>query len=124
MLPRGCDAVVPVEQVQRNGAIARSGASRCCLQNVHRRGSDCSQGALLLAAGTRLSAPEVAIAAGAGMARLRSAPNHDRRDSTGNELIEPGEVIDPPGAPLECLRHHRRAAAAWIRARRRRSRAR
>jgi len=97
MLPRGCDAVVPVEQVQRNGAIAEIGRKPVQpWQNVHRRGSDCPQGALLLATGTRLSAPEVAIAAGAGMARLRvSAQPMIVVISTGNELIEPGEVIEP-----------------------------
>src|SRR5690242_3310818 len=71
-LPQGCDAVVPVEQIQRNGDIVEIGRKPPQpWQNVHRRGSDCRQGALLLAAGTRLSAPEVAIAAGAGMARVR-----------------------------------------------------
>jgi molybdopterin molybdotransferase len=65
-------------------------------QNVHRRGSDCRQGALLLSAGTRLSPPEVAIAAGAGMARLRvSAQPMIVVISTGNELVEPGELIEP-----------------------------
>src|SRR6185503_3821608 len=97
MLPQGCDAVVPVEQVQRTGEIAEIGRKPVLpWQNVHRRGSDCRQGALLLAAGTRLSAPEVAIAAGAGMARVRvSAQPMIVVISTGNELIEPGEVIEP-----------------------------
>jgi molybdopterin molybdotransferase len=97
MLPRGCDAVVPVEQIQRNGEFAEIGRKPVQpWQNVHRRGSDCRQGALLLAAGTRLAAPEVAIAAGAGMARLRvSAQPMIVVISTGNELVEPGEVIEP-----------------------------
>ena len=97
MLPRGCDAVVPVEQVQRNGAFAEIGRKAVQpWQNVHRRGSDCPQGSLLLAAGTRLTAPEVAIAAGAGMARLRvSAQPMIVVISTGNELVEPGEIIEP-----------------------------
>ena len=97
MLPVGCDAVVPVEQLQRNGDIVEIGRKPVQpWQNVHRRGSDCQQGALLLSAGTRLSAPEVAIAAGAGMARLRvSAQPMIVVISTGNELIEPGEVIEP-----------------------------
>ena len=97
MLPRGCDVVVPVEQVQRNGDVVEFG--RKPLQawaNVHRRGSDCRQGSLLLQAGTRLSAPEVAIAAGAGMARVRvSAQPMIVVISTGNELVEPGENIEP-----------------------------
>jgi molybdopterin molybdotransferase len=97
MLPRGCDAVVPVEQVQRNGEFAEIGRKPLQpWQNVHRRGSDCRQGTLLLAAGTRLSAPEVAVAAGAGMARLRvSSQPMIVVISTGNELVEPGELIEP-----------------------------
>lgn len=96
MLPRGCDAVVPIEQVQRDGQTFCVRKPVQPWQNVHRRGSDCRQGALLLAAGTRLSPPEVAIAAGAGMARLRvSAQPMIVVISTGNELIEPGEVIEP-----------------------------
>lgn len=97
MLPQGCDAVVPVEQIQRNGDIAEIGRKPLQpWQNVHRRGSDCRQGALLLSAGTRLSAPEVAVAAGAGMARLRvSAQPMIVVISTGNELVEPGELIEP-----------------------------
>src|SRR3954468_20957775 len=56
ILPRGCDAVVPVEQVRRVGDFAEIGRKPpATWQNVHRRGSDCPQGSLLLAAGTRLS---------------------------------------------------------------------
>ena len=87
---------------------------------------DSRQGALLLAAGTRLSAPEVAIAAGAGMARVRvSAQPMIVVISTGNELVEPGEPI----LPHQIRRSNvyaitASAAAAWLHARRRRSRAR
>jgi molybdopterin molybdotransferase len=97
MLPPGCDAVVPVEQVQRAGEYAEIGRKGVQpWQNVHRRGSDCRQGTLLLSAGTRLSAPEIAIAAGAGMARLRvSAQPMIVVISTGNEIVEPGETIEP-----------------------------
>ena len=97
MLPNGCDAVVPVEQLTREGAFVELAKKPVrAWQNVHRRGSDCRQGALLLSAGTKLSAPEVAIAAGAGMARVRvSAQPMIVVVSTGNELIEPGEVIEP-----------------------------
>jgi molybdopterin molybdotransferase len=97
MLPGGCDAVVPVELIRRAGEYAEIGRKPVQpWQNVHRRGTDCRQGTLLLAAGTRVSAPEVAIAAGAGMARLRvSAQPMIVVISTGNELVEPGEAIEP-----------------------------
>jgi molybdopterin molybdotransferase len=96
MLPAGCDAIVPVEEISVAAGIARlnEGTKVEAWDYVHRRGADSSQGALLLAAGTRLSPPEVAIAAGAGMARVRvSAQPMLAVLSTGNELVEPGEPI-------------------------------
>ena len=61
---------------------------------MHRRGTDSRQGTLLLAAGVKLRAPEVAIAASAGMARVRvSSQPMLAVISTGNELVEPGEPV-------------------------------
>jgi len=98
MLPLGCDTVVPVEEIAVACGIAhlKDGVSIEAWENVHRRGTDSRQGALLLEAGTRLSPPEVAIAASAGMARVRvSAQPMLAVLSTGNELIEPGEPVLP-----------------------------
>jgi molybdopterin molybdotransferase len=97
-LPGGCDAVVPVERITiRDGAAELApDAAAGPDQNVHRRGTDTRQGNLLLAAGTRLGPPEIAIAAGAGMARIRvSSQPMLAVISTGNELVEPGEPILP-----------------------------
>jgi molybdopterin molybdotransferase len=96
VLPIGCDAVVPVEQISIIGGAAQLAAELCVApwQNVHRRASDTQQGALLLSVGMRLNAPEIAIAASAGMARIRVASQPALAViSTGNELIEPGEPI-------------------------------
>ncbi|MGH8267397.1 MAG: molybdopterin molybdotransferase MoeA [Steroidobacteraceae bacterium] len=96
VLPGGCDSVVPVEDLTlARGAATLSSTLRVePWQNVHRRGSDTRQGALLLSAGTRLHAPEVAVAASAGMARIRvSSQPMLAVISTGNELIEPGEPV-------------------------------
>ena len=98
MLPTRCDAVVPVEDIGVSAGIARlkDGLVVQPWDNVHRRGSDSRQGALLLEAGTRMSPPDVAIAASAGMARVRvSAQPMLVVLSTGNELIEPGEPVLP-----------------------------
>jgi molybdopterin molybdotransferase len=95
-MPAECDAVVPVEQITTSGgeAALAEGVEVEAWQNVHRRGTDSRQGALLLSTGTRLAAPEVAIAASAGMARVRvSSQPMVVVISTGNELIEPGEPI-------------------------------
>jgi len=97
MLPAGCDAVIPVERIRIADAEAllEDGLQVQPGQNIHARASDLKQGALLLTAGIRLDAPDVAAAAGAGMARLRvSQQPACMVISTGNELIEPGEPIE------------------------------
>jgi len=96
VLPSGCDAVVPVEQISVCGNEVKLAAELAITawQNIHRRASDTRQGALLLSVGARLGAPEIAIAASAGMARIRVASQPAVAViSTGNELIEPGEPI-------------------------------
>jgi molybdopterin molybdotransferase len=95
VLPAGCDSVVAVEEIAVNAGSAR--VERVRVEpwlNVHRRGSDTRQGALLVSAGVRLHAPEIAAAAGAGMARIRvSSQPMLAVISTGNELVEPGEPV-------------------------------
>jgi molybdopterin molybdotransferase len=97
MLPTGCDAVIPVERISIAGghAVLEEGMMVTPGMNFHARGSDLKQGALILSAGTRLESPQVAAAAGAGMARLRvSQQPAFMVVSTGNELVEPGEPIE------------------------------
>jgi molybdopterin molybdotransferase len=96
VLPAGCDCVVPVEEyaVTGGGVTFAPGTRIEAWRNVHRRGSDTRQGTLLVAAGARLRAPEIAIAASAGMARIRvSSQPMLAVISTGNELVEPGEPV-------------------------------
>lgn len=96
ILPLDCDCVVPLEHldVEDGYATIRSSANLAPFHNVHRRGSDARQGDLLLSCGTRLRAPEIAVAASAGMARLRVSRRPDVAVvSTGDELIEPGKPI-------------------------------
>jgi len=98
VLPGGCDAVIPVEQIRLGDGEAHLPRELAVepWQNVHRRATDKPQGALLLNAGVRLGAPEIAIAASAGMARARVASQPSVAViSTGNELIEPGEPVLP-----------------------------
>ena len=99
VLPAGCDAVIPVEQSRLSEiepqTVSFDPELRIAVgQNIHRRGSDVRQGSLLLSNGVRLGAPEIAVAAGAGMPRIRvSAQPTISVVSTGNEIIEPGEPI-------------------------------
>lgn len=96
VLPAGCDTVVPVERIRiaEGAAALEPGYEPVPGQHVHRRASDARAGASLLETGIRLGAPEIAIAASAGLARLAVS----RRPriaviSTGDELIEPGGPV-------------------------------
>jgi molybdopterin molybdotransferase len=116
VLPPGCDTVIPVERLQVEAGTAQllETAPPPPWRNVHRRASDRSQGALLLTAGTVLHAPEIAVAASAGMARVRvSSQPAIIVVSTGNELVEPGEPI----APFQIRRSNAYAVAAALRQR-------
>ncbi len=96
ILPVGSDCVVPVEQIEVADGVAnlKADAHIGAFRNVHRRGTDGRQGALLLESGTLLRAPEIAVAASAGMARVRvSSQPAVMVISTGDELVEPGDPI-------------------------------
>jgi len=116
VLPIGCDAVVPVERIQSADGYVEidEGQGSLAWANVHRRASDRTQGALLLATGNILRAPEIAVAASAGMARIRvSSQPAVVVVSTGNELVEPGD----PMAPHQIRRSNAYAVAAALRQR-------
>jgi molybdopterin molybdotransferase len=116
MLPVGCDNVVPVEQLQLADGFATltAAVATAPYHNVHRRGSDSRQGKLLLESGTLLRAPEIAVAASAGMARVRvSSQPAVMVISTGDELIEPGDPI----AEYQVRRSNAYAVAATLRQR-------
>jgi len=116
ILPTAADSVIPLEQYSVEDGIAslRSTVVSTPYHNVHRRGSDSRQGALLLKSGTLLRAPEIAVAASAGMARVRvSSQPAIMIVSTGDELIEPGDPI----ADYQVRRSNAYAVAATLRRR-------
>ncbi len=115
-LPQGTDNIVPVEQyvVVDGHAELRNPVNSAAYHNVHRRGADGRQGELLLPAGTLLRAPEIAVAASAGMARVRvSSQPAVMVVSTGDELVEPGDPI----ADYQVRRSNAYAVAATLRRR-------
>jgi molybdopterin molybdotransferase len=114
VLPAGTDCVIPIEHlsVSEGYASLHDSAAPSPYQNIHRRGSDGRQGALLLEAGMLLRAPEIAVAASAGMARVRvSSQPAVMVMSTGDELIEPGDPI----ADYQVRRSNAYAVAATLR---------
>jgi molybdopterin molybdotransferase len=98
ILPRGTDTVIPVERIERREAWASvvHEAVVSAEQFVHRRGSDRAAGSTVLSAGTRLGAPEIAVLAGAGRAAafVTELPRV-AVISTGDELVDVGEPIEP-----------------------------
>ena len=96
IMPRGTDCVIPLEEYEiADGAAAlKAEASGAPYRNVQRRGEDSRPGVPMLKAGIRLGAPEIAVAASAGLARVRvSRQPRLMVVSTGDELVEPGEPI-------------------------------
>lgn len=95
-MPRGADAVVPVEQTSRvRAGIAFDGAP---LPGAHlrHRGEDVRAGTTILGAGRRLRSYDVGVCAAAGMARpwVGCRPRVALL-SSGDELVPPGAVPEP-----------------------------
>ncbi|GLR88474.1 molybdopterin biosynthesis protein [Bradyrhizobium iriomotense] len=97
-LPRGADAVVMVEHTQPAGTGAievRRAASPG--QFVSYAGSDIARAEALLRSGTIIGSREIGMLAACGIAEVKVV----RRPrvavvSTGDELVQPGEVLAPP----------------------------
>jgi len=91
VLPTGCDAVIPYEQVTMDGreAILPESLIIRARQNVHGRGEDYARGEVLIPAGTLLRSPHAHLLATCGLARV---PVKRRcrwaLAATGDELVE------------------------------------
>jgi molybdopterin molybdotransferase len=96
MLPQGADCVIPLEEYDLADQVAHLKLNALLepFRNVQRRGSDSRPDEPMLRSGVRLTAPEVAIIASAGLASVRvSRQPRITVASTGDELIEPGIPI-------------------------------
>ncbi|MBO9553206.1 gephyrin-like molybdotransferase Glp [Cellulomonas sp.] len=90
-LPLGADAVVPLEETDRGAARVAMQRPAVAGQHVRAAGSDVRAGAVVLEAGTRLGARQLALAAALGRGRLRVHPTpRVVLLSVGDELTEPG----------------------------------
>jgi len=95
-VPAGTDTVVPVERVEKQGTTATIDATALVneRQFVHPLASDRKRGDIVLRAGTRLGAPEIAVLAGAGRGKaLVSGLPRVAVISTGDELVDAGKPI-------------------------------
>lgn len=91
VLPKGADAVVPYEEVRREGEVVTllNNTSVESGNHIHRRASDHAAGSPLVPSGTRLTGREIAVAASCGAATLRvSITPRIAVVATGDELAE------------------------------------
>jgi molybdopterin molybdotransferase len=96
VLPPGTDCVIPQEQYDEADGTAslKAHVAATPYSNVQRRGEDSPSGVAMLKAGVRLGSTQIAVAASAGLARIRvSRQPHFMIISTGDELVEPGRPI-------------------------------
>ncbi len=95
LLPAGADAVIPQEEAKAEGDRIALPAARLG-QHVRKKGLDFAEGQVLLDAGRRLSARDLALAAAMDHAKIPVA----RRPrlaiiATGDELVPPGSNAGP-----------------------------
>jgi molybdopterin molybdotransferase len=103
VLPRGCDMVVPVEQIRMSGADVLIEAEVLAepYRWVHRRGSDYRADASLMEPGVLLTPPHAALLASVGLVDVEvSAWPRVSVTSTGDELVEPGVPLS--GHQIRC----------------------
>jgi molybdopterin molybdotransferase len=95
-VPAGADAVIPLEYVVDRGNNIDIADPVSAGASIRPAGGDVRCGEVVVAAGTRLGAPQVAALAAAGVAEVLAA----RRPraavlATGSELRAPGEQLEP-----------------------------
>jgi molybdopterin molybdotransferase len=95
-VPSGADAVVMQEQCTAVEGGVRVDVVPTLGMAIRRRGEDVRHGAVVLAAGRRLSPQALGMAASVGAATLRVGPRpRVALFSTGDELAMPGETLKP-----------------------------
>ena len=116
VLPEGCDCVVPVEEIDREGDSVRlrPGAAPRRLQYVHRRGSDFARESVLLRPGMRLDAPEAAVCAATGRSSVSvSADPKIALVATGDELVEVDDLPLPHQVRISNVYALQAMLASW-----------
>lgn len=109
-IPGGCDAVVPVEEVEVSGKSVRITGPVRQGAHIRYRGEDVKRGTRVISAGSVIRPPEISMIASCGRA-IVSVFRRPRVAiiSTGDELIEVGE--SPTGGKIINSNSHSIAAA-------------
>ncbi|MDO5740395.1 MAG: molybdopterin molybdotransferase MoeA [Ornithinimicrobium sp.] len=109
-MPEGADAVVPVEDTDGHVREAQFRAEPSEGANIRRAGEDVRVGDVVVPAGTRLGAAQIAALISAGVQEVEVvSPVRVAILSTGDELVQFGEevgegqIVDSNGPMLEAL---------------------
>ena len=95
-MPRGADAIVMQEDITRDGEEIVINTDVKGGEFIRRRGCDLAEGQMILAKGQRLRAGTIALLASQGIADVAvGAEANAAIISTGDELVKPGEKLDP-----------------------------
>ena len=93
-VPDGADAVIMQEQVEADDHQISFDVCPAAGSNIRPAGNDIQRGTTILNAGCRLRAQDIGLAASVGMQTLPVyAPIRVGMLLTGDELVEPGEVL-------------------------------
>lgn len=94
MLPKGCDVVIPYEQVTiENGDATVNIDSIDYYKNIHKKGNDKNKGDILISENAVISSAEIGVLATVGKTKVKVAKNPKVMIvSTGDELIEVSET--------------------------------
>ena len=104
-LPRGADAVLPVEQVEIAGDRCYALGEVSPGKHVGRRGEDVPAGATVLAAGRRLRPQDLGLLSSIGAAEVEVVKRpRVRLAITGDELLPPGSAPTGVALPTRTVR--------------------
>ena len=96
-VPAGATAVIPQEDVERNGELDRTTAAAAAGQNVREPGEDMRAGTMVLERGHPARAVELgaAVAAGVGAVHRRAPARASRCCAPATSCARPGEPLGP-----------------------------
>ena len=95
-MPQGADSVVMVEQTDADGTEVRILTAAEAGQNIGRQGADIRRGQVVMRPGEVLNASRVGAIAALGRAHVDAyARPRVAILSTGNEIVEPGQPLQP-----------------------------
>jgi putative molybdopterin biosynthesis protein len=95
MMPVGSDAVVMVEYTRQTGDVIQIQRPVSINENVIHAGSDIMVGERVLNAGTRLTSREIGVLGAVGIDSIKVRNITVGIISTGSELVEPGNELEP-----------------------------